>query len=104
MRHLIALVLLLGLFAGPAQASEDTELPGVIYHFYGAEDCPPCMAFKRDGLAVVEAAAETEGFAVAVNIVERTRDVPNPGAFGPADPVLRSVAAHWPGSIRRFSS
>lgn len=71
----------------PAFASDPAAR--VTFHFYGAEDCPPCMAFKRDGLPVVEASASAAGYAVADNMIRRTADVGTPGAFGEADPILR---------------
>lgn len=61
----------------------------VTFHFYGAEDCPPCMAFKRDGLPKVQDAAKAQSFDVAVNIIKRTRDVPALGSYGATDPLLR---------------
>lgn len=64
----------------------------VTFHFYGAEDCPPCMAFKRNHLPDVTAVAEELGFTVAVNVIERTRDVATVGSFGETDPVLRKAA------------
>ena len=66
--------------------------PNVVFHFYGAEDCPPCMAFKRNNLPDVRAEGEAHGFAVEDNIIAKTRDVPNPGAFGDRDAILRSAA------------
>ena len=64
----------------------------VTFHFYGAEDCPPCMAFKRDHLADVKAGGSALGFAVEDNVIPRTRDVPNPGVYGDRDPILRAAA------------
>lgn len=61
----------------------------VQFHFYGAFDCPPCMAFKRDGLPVVQASAQENGFRVAVNIIDKTADVPTKGVYGKADTLLR---------------
>ncbi|MGC3938960.1 hypothetical protein ACOTTU_14250 [Roseobacter sp. EG26] len=68
------------------QAGTNTN---VTFHFYGAEDCPPCMAFKRNNLSDVEAVGRAYGFAIEDNIITRTRDVPNPGAYGDRDPILR---------------
>jgi len=65
----------------------------VTFHFYGAMDCPPCMAFKRDGLQVVESAAARFGFSVAVNLTEYTKDVATPGTYGTADGLLRQAAS-----------
>ncbi len=80
------LVLATMLFALPAAA--ETE-----FHFYGAEDCPPCMAFKRNHLPSVQAAGETFGFGVAENVISRTADVPKVGIFGEADPLFRDALA-----------
>lgn len=74
------------LFAMPAAA--ETE-----FHFYGAEDCPPCMAFKHNHLPGVQATGETSGFAVAENVIARTADVPRVGIYGEADPLLRDALA-----------
>lgn len=64
----------------------------VTFHFYGAEDCPPCMAFKHSHLADVQAAGEAHGFGVVDNVIEKTADVPNVGSFGETDEVLRAAA------------
>lgn len=72
--------------AAPAQAT------GVTFHFYGADDCPPCVAFKRDGLPVVEQSASAAGYLVSANMIAKTRDVPTIGAYGATDPVLRLAA------------
>ena len=74
------------LFAMPAAA--ETE-----FHFYGAEDCPPCMAFKRNHLPTVQATGETSGFIVAENVISRTADVPEVGIYGEADSLLRDALA-----------
>lgn len=76
-----------------AQAGTD---PNVIFHFYGAEDCPPCMAFKRNNLPDVRAEGEAHGFAVEDNIIAKTRDVPNAGAYGDRDAILRLAAPQLP--------
>lgn len=78
------LAFLATLAAVPAQAE-------TVFHFYGALDCPPCMAFKRDHLADVQAAGEAEGFAVAENLIDRTTDVPDHGIYGATDPLLRAA-------------
>lgn len=75
------------LFAGPARASDP-----ITFHFYGAEDCPPCMAFKRNNLADVRALGKEHGFNVEDNVIARTRDVPNVGVYGDRDPILRLAA------------
>ncbi|UWQ93861.1 hypothetical protein K3727_22675 (plasmid) [Rhodobacteraceae bacterium M382] len=64
----------------------------VTFHFYGAQDCPPCMAFKRDHLADVQAEGRALGFAVEDNVIARTRDVPDVGVYGERDPILRIAA------------
>ncbi|MEM8796072.1 MAG: hypothetical protein AAGE61_10935 [Pseudomonadota bacterium] len=87
---LVALFLLLPvLFVSPGFA--ETASPSVTFHFYGAEDCPPCMAFKRNHLSDVRAEGEAEGFAVAENIIEKTREIATIGIFGNADVLLRRV-------------
>ncbi len=73
-------------FASTGQAATNDQ---VTFHFYGALDCPPCMAFKRNHLANVQAEGKSLGFAVEDNIIAKTRDVPNPGAYGDRDPTLR---------------
>lgn len=65
---------------------------GVTFHFYGALDCPPCMAFKRNHLDNVRAEGQAVGFVVEDNITDRTRDVPNAGIYGDRDPILRLAA------------
>lgn len=92
MRRMLATLLIsfgifIGFVAGPAMAENS-----VVFHFYGAKDCPPCMAFKRSGLPEVETAAQEAGFTVAVNVIDKTRDVPNLGSFGDTDPILREAA------------
>ncbi|MEM8836709.1 MAG: hypothetical protein AAGE89_01350 [Pseudomonadota bacterium] len=92
---LVALFLLMpGLSISPAFA--ETASPSVTVHFYGAEDCPPCMAFKRNHLSDVRAEGEVEGFAVAENIIEKTREIGAIGIFGDADALLRRVGPQLP--------
>lgn len=86
MKFLFA-ALVVGFFLSTPQA----RAAGVAFHFYGAYDCPPCMAFKNRHLDGVEAAAKTHGFSVQVNVINTTRDVPKPGSFGDADGVLRAA-------------
>ena len=74
------------LFALPANAETS-------FHFYGAENCPPCMAFKRNHLSEVQAKGQSEGFKVFENVTARTADVPVIGIFGDADPILRKALA-----------
>lgn len=64
----------------------------ITFHFYGALDCPPCMAFKRNHLADVQVEGQSLGFAVEENIIAKTRDVPNLGVYGDRDPILRLAA------------
>ena len=61
----------------------------ITFHFYGAEDCPPCMAFKRDHLEDVKAEGSELGFAVEDNVITQTRDVAKTGVYGERDPILR---------------
>ncbi|MES0884432.1 hypothetical protein [Roseibium sp. SCP14] len=88
-RLLVASVLFLGIQTGLAVANDQE----ITFHFYGAEDCPPCMAFKRSGLPVVQKSAQENGYLVSVNIIEKTRDVPKPGSYGKADDLLRKAAS-----------
>jgi thiol-disulfide isomerase/thioredoxin len=69
-------------------AASDT----VTFHFYGAEDCPPCMAFKRNNLADVQAQGASIGFVVEENVIPKTQDVPTEGVYGDRDAILRSAA------------
>lgn len=64
----------------------------VKFYFYGAEDCPPCMAFKRDGLPIVQQSAAEAGYEVSDNVIRRTANIGEVGIFGEADPILRRAA------------
>ncbi len=64
----------------------------VTFHFYGAKDCPPCMAFKRNHLEDVRADGRALGYSVEDNVIDYTRDVPNAGVYGERDPILRVAA------------
>lgn len=88
----IALAAVFGFLAFGADQALAEKAP-VTFHFYGAKDCPPCMAFKRDGLPVVEAAAAQLGFKVAANVIDRTWDVATPGSYGATDAILRRAGA-----------
>lgn len=90
---LLGLALITALFATSLQ-SKEAMAADIQFHFYGAEDCPPCMAFKRDHLADVQDAGATHGFTVAANIIPRTLDVPVKGVFGEGDPILRTALTH----------
>ncbi len=68
------------------------ESADVTFHFYGAKDCPPCMAFKRNHLEDVRADGQALGYSVEDNVIDRTRDVPNMGVYGERDPILRVAA------------
>lgn len=85
---LVAAALTVAVPSAAAAADAAKDAP-VAFHFYGADDCAPCVAFKRDGLPVVQASASKTGYAVAANMIRRTRDVSNPGAYGDGDPLLR---------------
>ncbi|MEM8851138.1 MAG: hypothetical protein AAGE03_14025 [Pseudomonadota bacterium] len=78
------------IFAGlallPAPAFAD-----ITFHFYGAENCPPCMAFKRDHLAGVQAIGNADGFMVHENVIRDLRDMPEIGIYGDSDPILRAA-------------
>lgn len=75
-----------GLLAPAASASD------VTFHFYGAENCLPCLAFKRNNLDDVRAKGAEVGFDVVENMVPTIRDVPVEGSYGAADPLLRKAA------------
>ena len=68
----------------------------VTFHFYGAENCPPCMAFKRDGLPVVKASGEALDYGVAENLIARTRDIGEVGIYGETDALLREAGEQLP--------
>ncbi len=78
----------MALASTPLAAADDQ----ITFHFYGALDCPPCMAFKRNHLADVQAEGASLGFVVEENIIDKTRDVPNTGVYGDRDPILRLAA------------
>ncbi len=91
---MLALTVLFSLalcLAHDARAVERGSSSGapVTFHFYGADNCPPCQRFKRDGLPVVEASARRLGFKVKVNFIGRTRDIGKVGIYGPSDDLLR---------------
>jgi thiol-disulfide isomerase/thioredoxin len=77
---------------GAAGLANASSVQDIVFHFYGAEDCGPCMAFKRSGLPIVKASAARSGFSVAANIIPKTRDVATIGAYGDADATLRAAA------------
>lgn len=85
-------MILAGLLASTLFAAVPAAANVVTFHFYGAEDCPPCMAFKRDGLPIVQQSAANGGYAVRDNVIRRTREIQTIGVFGGADPVLRRAA------------
>ncbi|MEM7710680.1 MAG: hypothetical protein AAF264_08020 [Pseudomonadota bacterium] len=82
LRALFTLILL----ATPAAA-------GTAFHYYGAENCPPCRAFEREYLAGVRAIGAADGFAVHEHRIPDLRQMPRPGVYGPADPLLRAALA-----------
>ena len=88
-RILAAFVLAFVFLAGFFASSNEARTTPVTFHFYGASDCAPCMAFKRSGLPVVNASAKSTGFGVAVNMIDKTVDVPKPGSYGDTDALLR---------------
>eukprot|EP00494_Astrolonche_serrata_P001778 UN01784 len=61
------------------------------FHFYGANDCPPCMAFKRNYLSVVKASAQEHGYSVKVNTIGKIQHVAQKGSYGSADALLRKA-------------
>ncbi|WP_299043255.1 hypothetical protein [uncultured Tateyamaria sp.] len=73
-------------FAVRAQSADQ-----IAFHFYGAQNCPPCIAFKRAGLPIVQAAGDASGFSVIENMIARTQDIGDVGIYGPADPLLRQA-------------
>lgn len=91
MIHLTRRTALIGLCLAPFVArAQSTDQ--ITFHFYGARNCPPCIAFKRDGLPIVQTSGDASGFAVTENLIERTQDIGEVGIFGPADPLLREAA------------
>lgn len=83
-REFIAAAAATALIGGPARAADQ-----VTFHFYGADNCPPCVAFKRNYLAKVQEQGAVHGFAVEANMTARIRDVPKVGTYGERDPILR---------------
>lgn len=79
----------------PANATEAPDHP-LTFHFYGALDCPPCMAFKRNHLQNVMKTGQIHGFNVAENIISKTKDVAKQGSYGDRDAILRRAAAELP--------
>ncbi len=75
---------------GVSLAGDTTS--GVTFHFYGAQDCPPCMVFKNRHLEDVEAEGSKLGFNVSTNVIEFTADVPITGVYGKSDSILRLAA------------
>lgn len=78
------------LVAVPALARGQTT-EKITFHFYGARNCPPCIAFKRDGLPVVQAAGQQAGFDVIENLIDRTEDIDQLGIYGESDALLREA-------------
>lgn len=76
------------LLSSPAFSNDS----GVIFHFYGAEDCPPCMAFKHRHLEHVQAEGRNLGFTVEDNVINKTADLPKIGVYGSRDKMLRRAA------------
>ncbi len=82
----------LGVLVCAASTSAFATTANVTFHFYGAVDCGPCMAFKKTHLPHVKEEAERTGFAVSVNIIERSRDIERAGIYGDSDGILRLAA------------
>lgn len=87
----LALAATIGFGAFPALASD-----AITFHFYGADNCPPCQAFKRDGLPVVNASAQAEGYSVATSMIARTEDIGTIGIYGDTDTLLRRAGTQLP--------
>lgn len=88
-KFIIWTVAVLVMLLSSAFAADDQT---ITFHFYGADDCPPCVAFKRDHLATVQTEAQKLGFEVRANMISHTVDVPKLGVYGNADPLLREAA------------
>lgn len=89
-REFIAAATATALVTGPVGAAGAGD--HVTFYFYGADNCPPCLAFKRNHLANVQAQGATHGFTVEVNMTSKIRDVPKVGTYGDRDPILRVAA------------
>ena len=63
----------------------------ITFHFYGAQDCGPCLDFKRTHLEKVRKQGAELGFAVKDNMVRYTTDVARNGAYGDSDALLRKA-------------
>lgn len=81
----------LGLFLVSAFFQTQASDSKIGFHFYGANDCPPCMAFKRNYLSLVKASAQEHGYSLKVNIIGKIQDVSEKGSYGSADPLLRKA-------------
>lgn len=93
MTHLTRRTALVGLCLTPFTARA-LSADRIIFHFYGAQNCPPCIAFKRDGLPIVQASGAASGFTVIENLIERTQDIGEVGVYGSADPLLREAGEY----------
>ena len=82
----------LGVLVCAASTTAFAISTNVTFHFYGAVDCGPCMAFKKSHLPHVKEEAARRGFDVAVNIIERSRDIERTGVYGDSDEILRLAA------------
>jgi hypothetical protein len=78
--------LLLAVLLAPAPAAAEAVL-----HLFGSDDCPPCLAFRRDHLDAVRALGRDAGFEVETHVIGTLRDMDVPGMFGAADPLLRAA-------------
>jgi len=66
------------------------------FHFYGANDCPPCMKFKKNYLQKVMLEGKEYGFSVSENIIDETSDVDSVGVYGVNDALLRKAGEQLP--------
>ena len=90
-KNFLTLIASFGLFVVSAFFQTHASDSRIGFHFYGANDCPPCMAFKRNYLSVVKASAREHGYSVKVNIIGKIQHVAQKGSYGKADPLLRKA-------------
>ncbi|MEO0946040.1 MAG: hypothetical protein AAFY06_14610 [Pseudomonadota bacterium] len=91
MTQLTRRFVLAAIATSPSFAFAQTKIP-VAFHFFGAQNCPPCIAFKRANLPMVQASGDQNGFDVFEHLIERTEDIGQIGIYGVADPLLRQAS------------
>lgn len=93
MKHIVHYflgIIISGLIASHSMA--ETPKGAVGFHFYGADNCPPCQRFKNNHLADVKRLGEQKGFTVHANMVPKISDVSKTGIYGESDTLLREAA------------